>query len=107
MQRPPDEANTGQTADGFVIVYPSRGGVSAQWDSRWRVIGELLATSPWQPGRSVATRAGKARTEVDLAGQLDLFDDAMAHPLPTGADRKEGRSGELEELAARIAHASE
>jgi integrase/recombinase XerC len=55
----------------------------------------------------VATRAGKARTEVDLAGQLDLFDDAMAHPLPTGADRKGGQNGELEELAARIAHASE
>jgi hypothetical protein len=73
---------------------------------RWRVIGELLATSPCKPA-SVTTRVGKARTEVNVAGQLDLFDDAMAHPLPTMADRQEGRNGDLEGLAEGIAHPRE
>jgi hypothetical protein len=44
----------------------------------------------------VATRAGKARTQVDLDGQLDLFDDVERHPLPKVADREESRSGDVE-----------
>jgi integrase/recombinase XerC len=42
-----------------------------------------------------------------VAGQLDLFDDAMAQPLPTMADRQEGRNGDLEGLAEGIAHPRE
>ena len=73
---------------------------------RWRAIGELLATSPCQPV-SVAARARKARTDVDLDGQLDLFDDVVSHPQPIAADRRKGRNGDLEGHAAPIARPSE
>jgi hypothetical protein len=54
----------------------------------------------------VATRAGKARTEVDLDGQLELFDDAVEHSLPIVADRQEHRNGDAKPFAAEIAHPS-
>jgi len=56
---------------------------------------------------SVATRARKARTDVELDGQLDLFDEAWARPLPTVAGQQENLNGDLEELPAGIAHPSE
>jgi integrase/recombinase XerC len=54
----------------------------------------------------VATRAGKARTDVDLDGQLELFDDAVEHSLPIVADRQERRNGDAKTFAAEIAHPS-
>src|SRR5206468_3593360 len=44
---------------------------------------------------------------ADLEGQLDLFDEVVAHPLPIVADRQEGRNGRLDALAADIAQPSE
>jgi integrase/recombinase XerC len=73
---------------------------------RWRAIGELLATSPCQPV-SVATRARKARTDVHLDGQLDLFDGVPDRPLPIGGDQQERRNGDVETFAAEIARPSE
>jgi integrase/recombinase XerC len=54
---------------------------------------------------SVATRARKARTDLDLDGQLDLFDGASDRPLPIGGDQKERRN--VETFAAEIAHPRE
>jgi integrase len=53
----------------------------------------------------VAKRARKARTDVDLDGQLDLFEDVVGHPLPSLAERQE--NGDLEEHPAEIPHPSE
>jgi integrase/recombinase XerC len=72
----------------------------------WRGSGELLATSPCQPV-SVATRARRARNDVDLDGQLDLFGDLPDRPPPTGGDQQERRNGEVETFAAEIARPSE
>ncbi len=55
----------------------------------------------------MATRARKARTDVELDGQLDLFDEAGARPLPTVAGQQESLNGDLEELPGGIAHPSE
>jgi hypothetical protein len=56
---------------------------------------------------SVATRARKARTDVDLDGQLDLFDGVPDSPLPIAGDQQERRNGGVETFAAEIAHPSE
>jgi hypothetical protein len=61
-----------------------------------------MATSPWQPV-SVATRARKARTDVDLDGQLDLFDGVPNMPPPKRGDQQERRNGDVETSAAEIA----
>jgi integrase/recombinase XerC len=55
----------------------------------------------------VATRAGKARTDVDLDGQLELFDGALDRPLPVGGDQQERRNRDVETFAVEIAHPSE
>jgi hypothetical protein len=55
----------------------------------------------------VATRAGKARTDVDLNGQLELFDGALDWPLPVAGDQQEHRNRDLETFAVEIAHPSE
>jgi integrase/recombinase XerC len=54
----------------------------------------------------VATRAGKARTNVDLDGQLQLFDGVLDRPLPRGGDQQEGRNGDVETFPAEFAHPS-
>jgi hypothetical protein len=56
---------------------------------------------------SVATRARKVRTDVDLDGQLDLFDGVPDRPLPIAGDQQERRNGYAETFAAAIAHPSE
>jgi integrase/recombinase XerC len=55
----------------------------------------------------VATRAGKARTDVDLDGQLELFDAVLNRPLPIRGDQLERRNGDVETFAAGIARPSE
>jgi hypothetical protein len=55
----------------------------------------------------VATRAGKARTDVDLDGQLELFDGALDRPLPVGGDQQERWNRDVETFAVEIAHPSE
>jgi integrase/recombinase XerC len=52
----------------------------------------------------VATRAGKARTDVDLNGQLELFDGALDRPLPLGGDQQERRNRDAETFTVEIAH---
>jgi integrase/recombinase XerC len=54
----------------------------------------------------VATRAGKARTDVDLDGQLELFDGALDRPLPIGDDQQKRSNGDVETFASEIAHPS-
>jgi integrase/recombinase XerC len=56
---------------------------------------------------SVATRARKARTDVDLDGQLDLFDGVRDRPPPMGGDERERRNGDVETFAVEIAYPSE
>jgi hypothetical protein len=55
----------------------------------------------------VATRAGKARTDVDLDGQLELFDEVRDRPLPIEGDQRERRNGDVDTFAAEIARQSE
>jgi integrase/recombinase XerC len=55
----------------------------------------------------VATRARKARTEVDLDGQLNLFDGVPDRPLPVRGDQQARGEGDVETFAAEIAHSSE
>lgn len=56
---------------------PGRHGVPAQRRvSRWRVIGELLARSVWQPAE-VRTRARDAPVEACSARQLGLFAETL------------------------------
>jgi integrase/recombinase XerC len=55
----------------------------------------------------VATRVGKARTDVDRDGQLELFDGGLDRPPPIGGDQQECRNGDVETFAAEIAHPSE
>jgi len=55
----------------------------------------------------VATRGRKARTDVELGAQLDLFHEAGARPLPTVAGRQESLNGDLEGLAPGIVYLSE
>jgi integrase/recombinase XerC len=56
---------------------------------------------------SVATRARKARTDLDQDGQLDLFDEVPARHLPVGGDQPERSNGDAETFAAPIALPSE
>ncbi len=55
----------------------------------------------------MTTRARKARTDVELDAQLDLFHEADARPLPAVAGRQGSLNGDLEGLAAGTAHPSE
>jgi integrase/recombinase XerC len=55
----------------------------------------------------VATRPGKARTDVDPDGQLELFDGALNRPLPVGGYQHKRGNGDVETFAAEIARPSE
>jgi integrase/recombinase XerC len=55
----------------------------------------------------VATRAGKARTDFDLDGQLELFGGVLDPPRPIGDVQQERRNGDVETSAVEIADPNE
>jgi integrase/recombinase XerC len=56
---------------------------------------------------SVATRARKARSDVDLDGQLDLFGGLPDRTPPMERDQHQRRNGDVDTSAAVIAHPSD
>jgi hypothetical protein len=93
----------GEVGVGDMSVASSRRAGGSVCGGTWGVTGDLLATSPCQPV-SVATRARKARTDVELDGQLDLFDGLPGRPLLIARDELDHRN---RDDAVEIVHPSE